>query len=555
MYDQEPVHQAPQQTAGQEAVPAPPPAGPSAGTRSPQRGAYLRQVQLQADSAPLPSAPSVDSLLQSGPAGTGPAALAFGVRAGQLSPGDGAAAEAYTTWAQGDIRTIQNHLRRLGLYALPSDGDLGKRSQGGLTEAFGSDEWRGMAAAAVIEKLSGAAPPAKLKGAAIKGTHPGQKDNDNADHVGDHRFRYGELFKDGVVDMTVGVGFDESENHIDAIDNFRKVLGARGFKLTDPAVIAEIYQKAGHKLGSAFGDFFCKKDALSYQPPVGGDPRTVDFVVRLVANFEKNDEKEAQEAQDKGRPAPTGHGADQGAQAAAAMKEGLQHSDIAYYSGHGRYGSGPDFDQNMGIQLKGPDGWYPVKNYEDLESILKDEGKGRRTAWQVFEQRIAADTLRIDLSNAGNLYLNPVDQHPGEFGGRLMYWCLNHQQTDKGGQRSYAEAPSAELLTGDKGKLADPGNRKYQIYVFDGCRTQDYVQQVKKTPGHGTHETDILDTRRTLNWGDEANTLAAFIDSILSQFSAEHVIRNMDQVQSPDGAGGWGGAYQGAGLEDNPVVK
>lgn len=446
---------------------------------------------------------------------------------------------AYTQWSKTEIMAVQRHLARLGLYTMAVDGSLGKGTEAGLVEAFGGDEWRGMDASTVESRLANAKTPARKSG----------------DRAGDHRLRYGEMFKDGVLDLTVGVGFDEGEHHVAAIEAFREVLTQRGLALTNPAALTALYTKAGRQLEGTFGDFFVKKDALAYTPPAG-DARKVSIVVRLVANFESLDKKEAAEARKNNRPVPKGHGANQGTQAAAAMKEGMEESDVAYYSGHGRYGSGPDFDRNMKFQLKTQQGWQVINDYSELESALKKEGGTGKTAWQVFLERIAAGTLRVDLSNAGNLFLNPENQHSGEFGARVMYWCLNHHQVTKpSGGVEYASGGSA-AMTGEQGRLADKDNRKYQIYVFDGYRTQDYSRSMRKTPGRDTRQTDMLTTRRTLNWGDEANTLGAFLDGIMGQFSAEQVIRNMDKEQSPEKQGGtWGGAYQGDGLADNPVVK
>ena len=85
---------------------------------------------------------------------------------------------------------------------------------------------------------------------------------------------------------------------------------------------------------------------------------------------------------------------------------------------------------------------------------------------------------------------------------------------------------------------------KYNVQVYDGCRTQDYVKAIRSTPGQGAGNNDILATRRTLNWGDEANTLGAFLDGIISTQNPSKVVGEMDKKQSPSATGGaWGGAY------------
>jgi hypothetical protein len=65
-----------------------------------------------------------------------------------------------------------------------ADADLGAGTQSGLVEAFGSDEWRTMDAVTCLGKLKTA------KVSAPAGSKNGQ-----------HELRFGEMFKDGVLDM------------------------------------------------------------------------------------------------------------------------------------------------------------------------------------------------------------------------------------------------------------------------------------------------------------------------------------------------------------------
>ena len=59
------------------------------------------------------------------------------------------------------------------------------------------------------------------------------------------------------------------------------------------------------------------------------------------------------------------------------FKEGMVQSDVAFYSGHGRYGSGPDFDRNFTTELLDEHGGIEqiFDDYEQLEAKLKEEGK------------------------------------------------------------------------------------------------------------------------------------------------------------------------------------
>jgi hypothetical protein len=191
-----------------------------------------------------------------------------------------------------------------------------------------------------------------------------------------------------------------------------------------------------------------------------------------------------------------------------------------------------------------------IEDYHVLERTLRQEGRRRgRSAWQQFRWRERRDRINVIGQNAGNVLINPRNRHAREFGARLMYWNL--RRTGGAG---------AETATGREGGMATEAEahpeRRYRLMVFDGCRTQDYVRSIRRTPGFGARSADILATRRSVDWGDEVGTLAAFLDSVLQQQSAEQIVRGMDAQQSPSRPGGRpGGAYRGYGLGENPVVR
>jgi hypothetical protein len=416
------------------------------------------------------------------------------------------------TWTKEEIKLIQGELIRLGLYRLTADGDLGPSTEIGLVEAFGGDDWRTLTAEIALARLKKATPPA--------GGKPGE-----------HKFRYGEMFKDGLLDITLGLGFDERGNQGRALTNFVAAMTANKFK-EDADLAAKLYKKAGRPLGkSAFGRFFVREDALTYTPPAG-TARKISAIVRLVHS-------------------PDGS---QGKQVAEAFKEGMIQSDVAYYSGHGRYGSGLDFDRNYTFNLLDKDGNIEQKidNYEVLEGILKAEGKAQgRDAWAQFLWRVSNKRIDVISSNEGNIFLNKENLHPGEFGAKLMYWNLNRT----GGKGS-------PLITGKSGELATQAaaapERKYRVVVFDGCRSLDYETSIRATPGFDVKSADMLGSSRTLEWGDEGPTLTQFLNRIINMQSAEEIIKNMD-AQQHVGTGAKRhvqlGAYHGYGIEENPIVK
>ena len=121
-----------------------------------------------------------------------------------------------------------------------------------------------------------------------------------------------------------------------------------------------------------------------------------------------------------------------------------------------------------------------------------------------------------------------------------MYWNLNRP----GGL-------GATPITGQAGTLARGAEvhpeRRYRVWLFDGCRTQDYVPSIRSTPGYTPRTADLMVSTRKLFWEDNARTLVAFLDSILAQQSAEQIVNNIDAENVR-------GAFRGSGLEDNPVI-
>jgi len=412
------------------------------------------------------------------------------------------------TWSKREIEAIQRELVRLGLYnpTYGINGKLGTNSKAGLTEAFGGDAWQGLDAATVLSQLKAAKPMAGGK-------------------KGQHQFRWGEMFKDGLLDMTLGVGFDEGGWNEGAIKAFEKILTGYGF-IKDSNKAFELLRRAGRVMAPhSFGDFFVKENAISYAPPIG-PVRNVNAVIRLVASADGS----------------------RGEDVADAYKQGLAKSDIAYYSGHARYGSGPDFDPDYTFNLLNAQGNIEsptITNYRDLEDAMRREGAvatPRRDAWDQFMWRVKHDRINVHASNAGNVVLNTRNPRPGSFASKLMYWNLN--------RASGGSAPITNTTSSLATSAASVPKRKYRLLVFSGCSTMHYVKAIRSTRGFNTRDADILGTSRPVHMGDDGPAFLKFLDGILKMQSAEEIITNMDKQQS-DGVGAW----HGYGLSDNPVYK
>lgn len=409
-------------------------------------------------------------------------------------------------WAKDEISKIQTELARLSLYRTIIDGNLGDRTDAGLVEAFGDNTWRTTTAADVLARVKPARPLAGNRG--------------------EHALRYGEMFADGLLDITLGLGFDESDAHKFVLAAIEKALGARSFVVNN-ALGIQLYKAAGRALpANPSGTFWVRPTALTYQPPAGA-ARQIYVVVRFVSS-------------------PDGKN---GAEAASAFKEGMVESDVTFYGGHARYGSGPDFDRNFTIELLDGNGALELffDDYEKLEKQLILEGKPHgRGAWAQFEWRLGTNRIVVHGDNQGNVRLTKNNAHPGEFGAQLMYWNLNQTGTGV----APVTGKGGEL---DKQTKAHP-ERKYRASAFDGCRASDYESSLRATPGMDKFSTDTFASTISLYWDNIAATMVAFVDSILGMRSAEAIAKAMDEVQTTTKMAGKG-TIKAYGTDDNPVYQ
>src|SRR5829696_391719 len=160
------------------------------------------------------------------------------------------AVSGFAGWSEAEVRTIQRELTRLRLYNLTVDGDLGARTEVSLSEAFGDESWRTRTATEVTEALRAADAPWAGGGRSL---------------------RYAELFRDGVLDVTFGMGFLEGElsEMSGAVSGIATALEQRGYSESGTRA-AELLAAAGRPLADGtIGRFFVREDAFTYSPPAG----------------------------------------------------------------------------------------------------------------------------------------------------------------------------------------------------------------------------------------------------------------------------------------------
>jgi peptidoglycan hydrolase-like protein with peptidoglycan-binding domain len=130
---------------------------------------------------------------------------------------------------------------------------------------------------------------------------------------------YGKLFADGKLNTTIGVGFDEGNSHKDQTKEVIEGLSKRGYTELDPNTAATDKAMGERFKAAGIDPAAAKADGVQYfTKTFKHDGKDVTSVVKLIT-------PDTPQAKD---------------QFAKAMRE----SEMVIYSGHGRYGSGPDFD-------------------------------------------------------------------------------------------------------------------------------------------------------------------------------------------------------------------
>jgi hypothetical protein len=130
---------------------------------------------------------------------------------------------------------------------------------------------------------------------------------------------YGKLFADGKLNTTIAVGFDEGNSHKDQTKEVIGGLSKRGYTELDPNTAATDKAMGERFKAAGIDPATAKADGVQYfTKTFQYNGKDVTSVVKLIT-------PDTPQAKDK---------------FAKAMGE----SEMVIYSGHGRYGSGPDFD-------------------------------------------------------------------------------------------------------------------------------------------------------------------------------------------------------------------
>ena len=179
----------------------------------------------------------------------------------------------------------------------------------------------------------------------------------------------------------------------------------------------------------------------------------------------------------------------------------MSESDISIYTGHARYGTGPDFDAS--------------------KSAAENFAIGVGSA----------------LHKAGKLKTPPGEDASWYRGHRKAKRLLDKRTND------------LEQMTAE-GRL-DP--EKYQVWFFDACTTLNYLDELRSPEimgGKGREGLDIIGTRHSILMENELKSSQIFIQSVLSMKTLDQLMAAMEGEMVDEKEG----MFFHEGFGDNPSL-
>lgn len=321
--------------------------------------------------------------------------------------------------------------------------------------------------------------------------------------------RYDKMMEDGIVDMTMALGYDESSNggwHRIEERKSIQALESRGFVRND-ARARELLAAVGRSADADYTALYLKENVNEHE----GKP--VHAIVRLIHSEDGS----------------------AGAQARSAAIEGMNESDIFSYGGHARFGSGMDFDGNFQITVDWdnvPDapaqGRVTYQGYSTLKHLL---GGNDATALRRYRQLEADGHITLRQQNDGNIRMSERDLHRHEMGSQLMHDAL------QGVENTLSEEIDAE---------------QYRLWLFHGCRTEDYLSSVRsegrENAALNAENLDLVTTRQTLSWSYVTPSLVAFLDGVMARDGSPDLLERLQRANPNKTTA----THAMRGFEDNP---
>jgi hypothetical protein len=186
--------------------------------------------------------------------------------------------------------------------------------------------------------------------------------------------------------------------------------------------------------------------------------------------------------------------------AASEFSHGLSHDEITIYTGHARYGSGPDFDAKAS----------PSENFRiGIDRALQAAGR-RTTVDEARHHGVAVDEENdfLEMTQSGDF---------------------------------------------------DPN--RYRVLFFNACTSLAYLDEIRENIG-GTENTDVIATRRpSIFTTDESEVglqeTQRFLEGVFASESIESVLGSLNEMQRQrHGSTPFprGGVHTSSGFGDNPLA-
>lgn len=250
---------------------------------------------------------------------------------------------------------------------------------------------------------------------------------------------YGRMLEDNQLTITVALGYDEGQIHVEKTDEFIDFLLGLGF--------------SGSMNDDGVG-IFLKMHTFTYEDPQQGQSvqQEVEVRVRMITPSTPD--------------------------ASTQFERGLNADDITVYSGHARYGTGPDFDDKED----------PAENFViGVGSALHESG--------VLER--------------------PPGQNASWYRGhRHMEHVLDQRRND------------LERMT-QEGSF-DPN--QYRVWFMNACSTIHYLDELRNpdvAQGLNRDNLDIIGTRSSIYSHVSLDVVESFLQSVLGMETLDQLMAGM----------------------------
>jgi peptidoglycan hydrolase-like protein with peptidoglycan-binding domain len=317
---------------------------------------------------------------------------------------------------------------------------------------------------------------------------------------------YDRMLEDGLLDVTLAIGFDEHGVLPGEAHEIRRGLAEVRAFAQDDARASEMRTAAGRPDTPGGTNFVKENYGTSAGQPVHAALKLIEAVTETATG-------------------------DSGADARTAALAGMNASDLFAYGGHARYGTGPDFDRNYHFVVHWdvfPNAPADRSGDETIGTIEEFSEATHITTRARFEQLESAGAVEFVPDPGGNIVINTSAQsHVRDFGAYLM--------------------TRANAGQGDDALATSVTESRYRLWMFNGCSTRDYVGSVRRNPLLGTRELDMVVTDPTTYLTSYAEGILSFLDGVMAQESARALDERMEDATPFESA-----THSSSGFEDNP---